>query len=54
MLIKYNGINKWNGQYPKTYMGGDASGIILDIGTGDTGLGEFNGAKISKGLLLNS
>ena len=30
-LIKYNAIEKWNGQYPQTLMGGGPDGLILQL-----------------------
>jgi hypothetical protein len=30
-LIRYNGIQKWNGAYPQTPMGGKADGLILSL-----------------------
>ena len=30
-LIKYNAIAKWNGEYPRTLMGGNGDGLILQL-----------------------
>jgi len=30
-LIKYNSVQRWNGQYPQTLFSGDAGGVILSL-----------------------
>jgi len=30
-LIRYNAIQKWNGAYPNTLLGGKTDGLILNL-----------------------
>ena len=30
-LIRYNAVEKWNGTYPQTLMGGKMDGLILNL-----------------------
>jgi regulator of protease activity HflC (stomatin/prohibitin superfamily) len=30
-LIRYNAVGKWDGAYPKTFMGGKTDGLILTL-----------------------
>ena len=34
-LIKYNAIARWNGEYPRTLMGGSGDGLILQLPAND-------------------